>query len=82
MSVAITVEPENLGSLDITFRLSVNGAVVMTGLGPAEAYHAVGQSLQRIALAKPAKPPKPAASPTMFDVPKLRSWLIAAASAA
>jgi hypothetical protein len=66
--------------------LAVNGAVVMTGLGPAEAYHAVGQSLQRIALAKPPQPkPQPkkaSAPPAMFDIPKIRSWLVQAASAA
>jgi hypothetical protein len=42
--------------------------------------------LQRIALAKPPQPkPQPkkaSAPPAMFDIPKIRSWLVQAASAA
>jgi hypothetical protein len=75
MTVAITIETENLGGPDTTFRMSVNGAVVLTGLSLDDADHAVGRSLLRIALSKNKAPPKPAPAPTILNESALRGWL-------
>jgi hypothetical protein len=82
MAISITVEPENLKGPDMTFRMSVNGAVVMTGLTMDDAHHAVGRSLLRIALAKNQAPPTPAPGPTLIDEAMLRGRLSGARRAA
>ena len=82
MAISITVEPENLGGPDMTFRMSVNGAVVMTGLTMDDAHHAVGRSLLRIALAKNQTPSKPAPTQTLIDESALRGRLSGARRAA
>jgi hypothetical protein len=62
--------------------MSVNGAVVMTGLTMDDAHHAVGRSLLRIALAKNQAPPTPAPGPTLIDEAMLRGRLSGARRAA
>ena len=82
MAVSITIETENLGGPDVTFRMSVNGAVVLTGLSLDDADHAVGRSLLRIALSKKQAPPKAAPAPTLINEAALRSRLAGARRAA
>ena len=81
MAVSITIETENLGGSDVTFRMSVNGAVVLTGLSLDDADHAVGRSLLRIALSK-RQAPKAAPAPTLINEAALRSRLAGARRAA
>jgi hypothetical protein len=86
MAIAITIEAENPKSPTTTFRLSINGAIVTTGLAGAEAHVVIGKLIERISLPKTSGQTKPAAAPTARTLPKiaksplleppaLRAWL-------